>query len=408
MMPAISRIAAKHLAQWGPPVRQAFRRLRPALVVVLLGIALVVIAYHLMRKADDTRIRAVVEVRFERQARDFERKLVIAEGSLETFAVFATIQNQIGAQTFHRLARLIHGPETSEAALVWAPLVRSSERAAFVTAARETVDDFDIVETAPAGNFVIAPEREEYLPVLFTEVYRDRPDIAGLDILSLPERRIWIERARDAARPIATPPISIFDGSGTRVAFLVVWPVYSTAEIPAATEQRRKAFRGVAINQLRFDDLFPAAIAKKSAIPEVIELLVDGVGDSSKAQPAAIYDLSLHRVTIAATSSGVLPAGLTFTREFERLGRRWILIAHLPAEAETSLRSALPLMWLVLGLGLTAMLAAYTYHERGKRSAAERVAVQRTAELSSVNQSLALEWKSVRGAKLGSSKISRS
>jgi PAS domain S-box-containing protein len=344
-----------------------------------------------MRKVDDARIGAVLEVRFETQARDFERKLVIAQGSLESFAVFATVQNQIGAQTFHRLARLIDGPDRSVTALVWAPLVRSWERAAFVTAARETVaEDFDIVETAPAGNFVVAPEREEYLPVLFTEVYRDRPDIAGLDILSLPERRIWIERARDAARPIATPPIRIFDRSGTRVALLVVWPVYSTAEIPAATEQRRKAFRGVAINQLQFDELFSAAIANESAIPEVIELLVDGLGDSGNARPAAVYDLSLHRFTVGPTSD-VLPAGLTFTREFERLGRQWTLIAHFPAQAEASPRSTLPLMSIVLGLGLTAMLAAYTYHERSKRSAAEQVAAQRTTELAGVNQLLTVE-----------------
>jgi PAS domain S-box-containing protein len=316
---------------------------------------------------------------------------VIAEGSLEAFAVFATIQNQIGLQDFHRIARFIHNPEASDGALVWAPLVRSSERSAFLTEIRHTVaDDFEIVENAPGEYFVTALEREEYLPVLFTEVYHDHPDITGLDILSLPERRIWIERARDTARPIATPPIHIFDGSDARLAFLVMWPVYSTTEIPVATEQRRKAFRGAAISQFHYDELLSAAIANRPKIPEVIELLVDSGGNGDAAQPAAIYDLSLDHFTVGGISS-VASAGLTFTREFDKIGRRWTLISHFPPEVVASLRSARPLMWVMLGLGFTALLAAYTYHERGRRAAAEEVVAQRTAELSGVNQLLTVE-----------------
>jgi PAS domain S-box-containing protein len=387
-MPAISGIAAKRLAQWGAPVRQACGRLGLSLVVLLLGAALLLIAYRLMRNADDARIHAVLELRAERQARDLERKLVIAEGSLEAFTVSVSIQNQMGLQDFHRLARLVHGPEASDAALVWAPLVRFSERGAFITANRQAVaEDYEIVENAPGGYFVTALEREEYLPVLFTEVYHDRPDIVGLDILSLPERRIWIERGRDTARPIATPPIRIFDGTGARPAFLLVWPVYSTAEIPVATERRRKAFRGVAISQFHFDELLSAALANKPKIAEVIELLVDSGGDSGAAQTAAVYDLSLDRFGTPGTALG----GLTFTREFDSIGRRWMLISHFPPEVVASLRSARPLMWVMFGLGLTALLAAYTYHERARRSAAEEAAAQRSAELSDVNQILALE-----------------
>lgn len=391
MMSAISQIAAKRLAQWGPPVRQACGGFGPSLVVLLIGVALLLIAYHLMQNTDDARIGAELELRAEWQAHDFERNLVISEGSLKAFAFSATIQNQMDLQDFHRLARLIHGPAASGAALVWAPLVSSSERSAFVTAIRQTeAKDYEIVESAPGGNFVTASEREEYLPVLFTEIYHDRPDIAGLDMLSLPERRIWIERARDTARPIATPPIRIFDGTGARPGFLVMWPVYSTADVPVATEQRRKAFRGVAISQFHFDELLSTALANKPKIPEVIELLVDNGGDGGAVHRAAVYDLSLDRFAVEGTSS-MPSAGLTFTREFESMGRRWMLISHFPPDVVANLRSARPLIWLVFGLALTALLAAWTYHEHARRSTAEKAVAHRTAELSDVNHLLSLE-----------------
>lgn len=175
----------------------------------------------------------MLELRAESRARDFERKLVIANEPLEALAIFIATQNEVKPEEFHRFARLGHGPDDPNSALVWAPLVTSSQRDAFVTATRQAVaDNFEVLEATADGQFVAASEREEYLPVLFAEAYDGRPSVLGIDILSTPDKRRRVESARDEGHPLATPPLHMFAGTTMKLGFMVIWPVYSTGEVP--------------------------------------------------------------------------------------------------------------------------------------------------------------------------------
>ena len=83
--------------------------------------------------------------------------------------------------------------------------------------------------------------------VAFVEPLEQNPHALGLNLSALPTRDQSIERARDNGRLVTTPPLDLVLPGGEEKGFVQFLPVYTTAEVPLTTQERRDYFRGVLV-----------------------------------------------------------------------------------------------------------------------------------------------------------------
>jgi PAS domain S-box-containing protein len=356
-----------------------------------LGVVCSLLVFDAERRADDARVQALLELRVEWRARDFEYKIRRDVDSVGVLANYIAAQGNLDAKSFHRFAQLRHAENDPESALSWYPWVDGPERAAFVAAARQDNADMEIREITPQDRFVPAAERAAYLPGLYEETYDDTPGVLGFDLLFRPERKAQVEYVRDNGGPFATPVFSLLLGGERAAGFLVLWPVYTTGTVPPTVEERRSRFRGMAVGRFRLDRLLPAAIADTPKIVETIDFFVDR-GTAGDAPPlVASYHPATAKFTIGAPSTAALEKSLELRRELDVYGRDWTLLSGFSAATVGGLRSNGPWIWLVAGLLITGLITVLFRREQVRRGTVERAVKERTAQLSLANASLSQE-----------------
>ncbi len=362
------------------------------LAIGVLGFACSLAVFDAARHADDARVEALLALRVEWRARDFEYKIRRDADSVGILASYIAAQDKLDAKSFHRFAQLRQGDDGPKNALSWYPWVEGRERAAFVATARQdTRPDFEIREISPEDSFVPAGAREAYLPELYEETYGDVPGVSGFDLLFRPERKAQVERARDTGNPFVTPIFSMLLG-GERVAgFLVLWPVYTTGTVPPTVEQRRSGFRGMAVGRFRLDRVLQDAIADTPKMIESIDFFIDRSRESAAPQLAASYDPVTAKFTIGAPSNAAMGESLELRRELDLYGRHWTLVSRFSPATVGGLRSDDPWTWLVGGLVITGLITFLFRREQLRRVAVQRAVEERTAELSLANSSLSQE-----------------
>ena len=356
-----------------------------------LGVVCSLLVFDAELRADDARVQALLELRVEWRARDFEYKIRRDVDSVGVLANYIAAQDNLDAKGFHRFAQLRHTGNDPKSALSWDPWVDGRERAAFVAAARQDNPDLEIRELTPQDRFVPAAERAAYLPGLYEETYDDTPGLLGFDLLFRPERKAQVEHVRDNGAPFATPVFSMLRGSERVAGFLVLWPVYTTGTVPSTVAERRSAFRGMAVGRFRLDRLLPEAIADTPKIIETIDFFVDRGGAGVAPQPIASYDPVTAKFTIGASSDAALEKSLELRRELDVYGRDWTLLSGFSAATVGSLRSNGPWIRLVAGVLITGLITVLFRGEQVRLGAVERAVEERTAELSLANASLSQE-----------------
>jgi signal transduction histidine kinase/ActR/RegA family two-component response regulator len=369
--------------------RAFLRRWAAFIAIILIGAALSWLAYSVAKGADDARVQSALENRAEWRAQDFQYKLHNAADPAAILAPLIAAQDDFDPIVFHRFVQLSRDPGDVADALIWAPLIRESERAAFVENARRTgIPDFDILDLTVSGTTAPAAQRHEYLPVWLAETFSGTRATPGLDLFVLPVRRGWAEEARDTGQPVAVPFSPVLANPSAPALFLVYVPVYLGGRAPATVAERQAAFRGLVVGRFRIAPLLASAIEGTPELVESIDFLVDADPRGFGPYQLASYDPS-RKAFLESTAAVVAAGDINIARDFDLLGRHWTLISHFPAAHVAGLRSSAPFTWLGLGLLLTALIALYVQRERGRRFAIEAMVAARTADLSRTVNALA-------------------
>jgi PAS domain S-box-containing protein len=354
--------------------------------ILIIGAVSASAIFKITRDLDTARVQAILEKRAEWRADDLEHKIRLAAAPIEALAGYIAVQENLNITDLHNFSAALLKSDAVRPMLHWAPLVKADERNDFIEQAkRSSSPTYDLKQRAPDGTFITANERDQYLPVLFEEQAGSQPSILGFDELSESVRRLHIERARDEAQPIATPPIDINIGDKTALGYLVFWPVYRYGLTPTSVEARRADLRGIVIGRFLFDDALNAAIAKTPSIIEAIDILIDRGRDGGPPRLVGHYSLETQRFSAASALTTPETDVFTITRDFDFLARHWTMQFHFPAAAYDERRSSGPWAWLLLGLGLTAAAVSYVRHQKTRFSAVEALVQGRTDELSSTN-----------------------
>jgi len=197
--------------------------------------------------------------------------------------------------------------------------------------------------------FTIWPESsfDDLFAILYLEPMDRRNRAAiGFDMLTDPERRAAMERARDTGQPAATGRVKLVQEIDPKkqAGFLIYVPVYRRGAPLATVEDRRAALAGFVFSPFRADDLLRGIL---------------GGGNPNLALEVYAGAPSLRSLLHRSHSPKVVgPAPrLTDTERFEVAGSPWTVVySTLPVFEAGSARDQ---VWVLLLLGLLTSLTLF-------------------------------------------------
>lgn len=350
----------------------------------LVGIAISCTAFWFAQRADERRIRSIIELRAEWRARDLEAKIRLSGNAVENIAIATAANAVLNPEQFNRIARRAREGLDHVNALQWAPRVRKAELAAFESMARSYgFPEYRVFDVTPDFQPTALADREEYFPVLFDARGNEDRRIRGLALGRYDGRRIPMQMSRDEGQPIATSPVRPIGPQTAELVYLLFWPVYDGIEAPPTVEERRKKLRGFAVGNFNVTALLTEALRNTPAIVETIHFSIAATyGDRMAPRTTVIYTPESRRVLAETLRDSPAESSAVRTdREFTVFGQHWNLTFDYSEAAVARLRSQGAWGWLLAGLLLTASLVFYLLRERGRTQAIEALVTQRTAEL---------------------------
>ena len=342
-----------------------------ALVVLLAGCALTVIvawaASDLYQQQVRQRFQLLVNERYTRLQERFEDQ----EQRLNSLRRFFVNSDDVSREEFDGFAQ----PLLLRArAYSWAPRVFREQRSQFEQAiSRQRGTPFVIRELDAAGKLVPAPEREEYVPVLYSQTQSLLGAPLGFDLLAQPLRRSTLERAQKSGKLAVSQPMQLVGVEPSyATGVLLVAPVSSlTTAAQSQNEPYGYVMAVISMRQLAADGL---------PKPDRDNLVMQIV-DTSDLQQRVLFE----------SSNAVGDSALVGTRRLT-LGDHVYALSLRPSQVfDQSNHSSLAA---VLGMGgllsllLSALLSALLYMLVSQRQRALKLVEQRTVQLRAREQEL--------------------
>ena len=380
-------------------------RLIPA-IVLLIGVVLSLLASRSMReetkrdaqdRLDVTAANAAVQVE-----RRFAAYFTILAG---TRALFHTVDH-VSREDFHRYAQALALKRDFPGfhLLNYAPYVAPGSEDAFEKAIRH--DPF-----LPRGvRFAINPPgvRDGYHPLTLLEPFDENQHVLGKDLAAVPGVRPVMERARDSGKMTSSGMVLRPDGANSRAALAVRMPVYRVGLSIDTVEQRRAAYLGSVGAGIWLAEM----LANLPGVPEHARLRLFDGGPEPAAQASGTAAATVPSKLLFDTdnSDGGRSSAkrrdtgadgeIQGARSFGLGGRLWMVEVSAPVAGDVGqLEQMLPVIIVVAGSVMSALLAGVLFSLMGSRRRATALAQEMTHSLRTSQQRLA---EAQELAKLGS------
>jgi signal transduction histidine kinase/CheY-like chemotaxis protein len=343
------------------------KRIPPAWIGVVLagGVVLSLVLFFMIRGWEMRDLQAKARDLTRENVEKLHVELLRSMEVLHSISSFHAAQGKITREQFHDFVQqaLIRQPEIQ--ALSWNPCVADADRMRFEAEAAKGFPRYELRELDPAGEFIPAARRAEYVPVLFIEPIEGNVSALGYDLNSNARRLASIEKARDTGLPMATAPIRLAQEHDGKKGFLVLLPVYEGENPPDNVSDRRKRLAGFSVAVFRVVTLVDDIFQKLKM--QGIEVRVF---DDSPAGELIYDDVTPATGKPVARPEKIMP--------LEMAGRRWV-VAFTPTPRFIASQSHLQ-AWSVLAVGIlfTILTSAYLYGgwRRTQQIAAANAALQ--------------------------------
>ncbi|KAA0948173.1 diguanylate cyclase [Pseudomonas sp. ANT_H14] len=331
-----------------------------ALVVLLVGLALTAVvawaASNLYQQQVRQQFKLLVSERYSRLDERFEDQ----EQRLDSLRRFFVNSHNVSREEFDGFAQ----PLLLRArAYSWAPRIFRDQRSGFEQkVTRQRGAGFAIRELSVAGTLVPATERDEYVPVLYSQTQSLLGSPLGFDLLAQPLRRSVVERAQRSDTIAVSQPMQLV---GVEPAYamgvLLVAPVSApvTAQMPSS-EPYGYVMAVISMRQLVADGL-PKADRDN---------LVMRIVDTSDTQQRVLYESN------NAVGDGNLEAIRRLT-----LGDHVYALSLRPSQVFERATHSSAISILTMGSLLSLLLSALLYVLVSQRQRALKLVQQRTGEL---------------------------
>ena len=339
-----------------------------ALVVLLVGgILTALLAWstlNLFHQQLRQRFQLLASERYSRIEERFEDQ----EQRLDGVRRFFANSNSVSRHEFDGYTQpLLHRTQ----AYSFARRVSHAERPEFERQVREEgLPDFTIRDLMPNGQLQRAAERDEYVPVLFSQTHTTIGSPLGFDLLAQPLRRATLERADASGDMAVSQPLHLISTE----------PSYARGVLLVAPVMSRSS---------------PGAAAAKPygyvmAVISMRQLLADGLPEADRDYLSVrILDLSngdQHEVLFESLNTPAT-SELSASRLL-RMADHDYQIDILPSEAFMKANHSSVTSLVVLGSLLSVLLSALLYVLVSQRQRALKTVEQRTQELRARDQEL--------------------
>jgi PAS domain S-box-containing protein len=324
-----------------PSLLQSLRRAWPAYVVLGCTLLLTFGAWRYalgtVRADEQERFARVVAASEEAIDRRFDSYVQILLGVRALFAGSGEVERSEFRSYVATLE--LEGRYQGIRGIGWAPRVPAAQRARHETAMRR--------QGLPAYEIHPATDVPEAFPVVFAAPAEGFPDrVFGLDVMSRPENRPALERARDRGEPAMGQRVRLLRDEGG-LGFVIFVPVYRGGRVPASVEERHRDLEGFVSASFRPDLMLQSLFASPLAEPVDLEVY-DGI---DRRPEHLLYDRD------RGAGPGDVPRELGRWLPLVLGGHTWTLhVATLPAFHSRPERLIPPA---VLGSGLLISVLAF-------------------------------------------------
>ena len=331
-----------------------------ALLVLLAGCALTVIiawaASDLYSQQVRQRFQLLVNERYTRLQERFEDQ----EQRLTALRRFFVNSDEVSREEFDGFAQPLL---LRTRAYSWAPRIFRQQRIAFEQdVSRQRGTPYVIREVNAAGELAPAAERDEYVPVLYTQTQSLLGAPLGFDLLAQPLRRVTLERAQKTGQLAVSQPMQLV---GVEPAYatgvLLVAPV---SNLPSTGQSQNEPY-GYVMAVISMRQLVADGLPKPDRDNLVMEIV-----DTSDLQKRVLYE----------SGNAVGSSDLTAARRLSLGDHIYVLSLRTSQVFDQANRSALATILTMGGL-LSLLLSAFLYVLVSQRQRALKMVEQRTEQL---------------------------
>lgn len=379
------------------------QRYLPIILSLTVGFMVSVGLFLFVEHWENERTRVTFDEAAEDRAVSIQRALAHKIENISNItAFFQALGTKVTSKQFRDYVMPMITKDPALQAIEWIPSVSNDERIDFVTNARTLYPDYQITELGENNQLVPAGERDHYLPLYYVQPIEGNEISLGFDVGFEEPRRTLLNNARDNAESIAISHVDLVPDTADQHGSVLFLPIYEN-DMPIQTlAQRRAAFAGFVMAVYLVGEVLDKAM--KTLEPRPIDIRVFDVSpdiessaDGSTGQflhflPGQLNDEILNALDEEELEGESNPE-LKITREFFIAGRTLsIVCTPAPGYHLTIGGGWQSITVLVLGLLITALLAAYFYtsmrHAYYMAEAAEAANVAQSKFLANMSHQL--------------------
>jgi len=345
-----------------PELREHLRRMAAAYLVLLISLVPTLIAYRRVKEnvtaRDQARFEQMTQAARDALTQRMESYLSALRGMRGLFDAYPTVT----PEQWEKYARSIDLKWNYRGMLDigFAQRVTREEKGRHVAAMRAA--------GFPGYAMKWSADRDEYFPVIYLSAATNSPKwTPGWDLFNEPARRIAMERARQADRPMATGKVTLLtaDGPKPEPGFVLYLPVYRDGVKPDGEQERKEATKGF---------VFASFIARElgeSILGTQANRLIDiEVFDGDRLSPESLlFDGAGSLAAVGPRRPGRWSKSVPV----EGLGRNWTMYFSTVPAFELDSKQHLPGMTLAGGLTFSLLLFGVAWAQVRPRAAAERL-----------------------------------
>ncbi|MFC6336388.1 diguanylate cyclase [Pseudomonas sp. CCM 7891] len=338
-----------------------------ALVVFLVGMGLTFIvawaASDLYQQQARQRFQLLVNERYSRLQERFDDQ----EQRLGGLQRFFDNSHKISRKEFDGFAQPLL---LRTWAYVWAPRVFRDQRKAFEQqVSRERGLPFAIHELDETGKLVPAAERDEYVPVLYSQTQNILGSPLGFDLWAQPLRRSTLERVQKSVKLAVSQPMQLV---GVEPAYAMGVLLVAPVSRAATAQGPQKEPYGYVIAVISMRQLVADGLPKPGRDNLVMQIV-----DTSDTQQRVLYE----------SGNTLAQSSLEATRRLT-LGDHVYALKLRPSRVFEQVNHSSAVSILSMGSLLSLLLSALLYVVMSQRQRALKLVEQRTGQLRQREQEL--------------------
>lgn len=283
---------------------------------------------------------------------EYSNKLV-AIGTL-----FSATQHDLTRTEFVAFSSTLFKDQPAILGLSWVPRITREGRARHELAAQnDGIIDYHIRDVGPRGTLVVAPERDEYLPIYYSTKETPTSKLYGFDLHDGGLRQRTFETARDEKRIAASPGFLLRSGDGDRHGFISALPIYLRGRPSNTLEERRKNIEGYVLGVYQIGQMVDTIMAN---VTSPLNIFLFEINASPKDGPVYVRLSHLLKMPPTTQTLAALTSGPHWSSDVSTSGKHWTIVAPAP---EGLIGNSHMRAWLIFaaGLLLTSIIVGFMW-----------------------------------------------